>query len=59
MSLAGYQCQKCWATFTDRQCCDRTEKGELKCPTCQSLIVKEVELPEDWVFGGLSGLCLG
>jgi len=59
MSVPGHQCQKCWATFTDNQTCGHTEKSELKCPTCQSSSVREVDLPEDWVFMGGGALCFG
>lgn len=59
MSVPGHQCQQCWGTFTDNQSRGETQKSELKCPTCQSTNVKEVELPEDWVFQGLGGLCFG
>lgn len=59
MAVPGYQCQKCWATFTDNRTCGHTKKSELKCPTCQSSDIKEVELPEDWVFNGPTGICLG
>jgi DNA-directed RNA polymerase subunit RPC12/RpoP len=59
MSARGYQCQKCWGTFTENRVCGGTKNGELECPTCQSVNVKEVELPEDWVFQGPGGLCFG
>lgn len=49
MSVEGYQCQTCWATFTPESTCDPHEKTELKCPTCQSTNLKKVDLPENWL----------
>ena len=48
MSAPGYQCQKCWATFTDDRTCGNPGE-EIKCPTCQSTDVKKVEVPESWL----------
>lgn len=59
MALPGYQCQQCWAIFVDQGGGGRAEKRTLKCPTCHSENVEKVDLPEDWVFGGFGGLCLG
>jgi DNA-directed RNA polymerase subunit RPC12/RpoP len=59
MSIPGYQCQQCWATFTDSQCCGEPKDAEVKCPTCQSANVKKVELPESWVDRVRSGLRFG
>jgi len=59
VSVPGYQCQQCWATFTDDRCCgDPNESGQ-KCPTCQSTNVKKVDLPESWVNRVRSGLRFG
>ena len=58
MALPGHQCQQCWAIFVDHGG-SRPDKGTLKCPTCQSENLEKVELPDDWVFGGFGGLCLG
>jgi DNA-directed RNA polymerase subunit RPC12/RpoP len=49
MSVEGYQCQRCWATFRQEQSCDQQKETELKCPTCNSTDVKKVELPESWL----------
>jgi DNA-directed RNA polymerase subunit RPC12/RpoP len=59
MSLPGYQCQRCWATFMDYRRNGDVQESELKCPTCQSANVQKVDLPEDWVFQGPGGLCFG
>jgi putative FmdB family regulatory protein len=59
MSVPGYQCQQCWATFTDNQSCGEPTDAEVKCPTCQSASVKKVELPESWVNRVRSGLRFG
>ena len=59
MSVPGYQCQQCWATFTDNQICGEPMDAEVKCPTCQSTKVKKVDLPESWVNRVRSGLRFG
>ena len=59
MSVPGYQCQDCWATFTDEGSCGGATDAEAKCPTCQSTKVKKVELPESWVNRVRSGLRFG
>jgi hypothetical protein len=59
MPVPGYQCQQCWATFTDTQCCGDPSEAGPKCPTCQSPNVKKVELPESWVNRVRSGLRFG
>ena len=49
MSVEGYQCQRCWATFREEQPCAQQKEAELKCPTCGSTDVKKVQLPESWL----------
>jgi len=59
MSVPGYQCQQCWATFTDDRCCGDPNESGPKCPTCQSTNVKKVELPESWVDRVRNGMRFG
>lgn len=59
MSVQGYQCQRCWATFREEQSCGCREETELKCPTCSSTDVKKVELPDSWLDRVRSGLRFG
>ena len=59
MSVPGYQCQTCWATFRAESTCDPQKEADLKCPTCSSTNIKKVDLPESWVDRVRSGMRFG
>lgn len=56
---SGYQCQRCWGTFTGGQGPGEDPEPDLKCPLCGSAEVKKVELPEEWDHLVRGGLCFG
>lgn len=60
MSVPGYQCQKCWATFTCKREGGHPEEVEevIECPTCHSTDVRHVDIPESWLNKTRS-MCFG
>jgi NAD-dependent SIR2 family protein deacetylase len=56
MSVPGYQCQQCLATFTDDRSCADQNEAMPKCPTCRSSSIKKIELPNTWVDRVRNGL---
>lgn len=59
MTEPGYQCQECRRTFTDHQCCGSQQEGDIRCPTCRSADVINIDLPEDWGYVLRSSSCFG
>ncbi len=59
MAVAGYQCQRCWATFLEERSCGDTGEAAPRCPYCESDEVKKVDLPESWAGRARSGLRFG
>jgi hypothetical protein len=59
MSVTGYQCQRCWATFMEERSCGDVNEAVPKCPYCESADVKKVEMPESWTTRARGGLRFG
>jgi|GEM_PF-2163873 len=59
MTIPGYQCQTCWATFQEECSCEPQKEEQTKCPTCQSTDVKKVDLPESWLSRSRGGFRFG
>jgi len=59
MTVPGYQCQSCWATFGEDYSCEPHREEQTRCPTCHSTEVKKVDLPDTWAERGRGGFRFG